>query len=130
MKASAVMTCFSMVLISAVFCYSPELEKRIWQPASWFEPLIKCKTGNKHSLGSYGCYCGPAFDKQFKKTPVDDLDRCCLQHKKCLEKYTTEGEDSLCSPTHLRDCEWNAINCMYALDIKKILRDGRNNLSC
>ncbi|XP_078349970.1 acidic phospholipase A2 KBf-grIB-like [Oculina patagonica] len=114
---------FAVLLISDVFCYHPELVKRKWQPLNWFEPLISCKTGEypPKSLKSYGCYCGTAIDRQFRKQPVDALDKCCQDHKKCLEEYTTEGKDSFCSSVHLYSCEEMAILCIKKLYVNAIL---------
>lgn len=68
---------------------------------------------------------------EVKRVDLSSDFRCCQDHKKCLEEYTTEGEDSLCSRKHLKYCESKAIDCMYDLDdINAILSDRRNNGGC
>ncbi|KAJ7358849.1 arachidonic acid secretion [Desmophyllum pertusum] len=108
MRAS-VLFFIAVFLISDVFCYSRKimLEKRKWQPLSWFEPLLSCnvKTNTRNKFPSYGCYCGTAIDTQFNKKPIDDVDTCCQKHKKCLEEYTNDHENSYCSSSHLINCE-------------------------
>lgn len=56
--------------------------------------FIKARSDDKYftdEMNQYGCWCGQTG----RGNPVDDLDRCCLQHNLCLNNILTKGcEDS------------------------------------
>ncbi|CAL1263496.1 unnamed protein product [Larinioides sclopetarius] len=63
------------------FHSKPQTKKfRIRRNVMQMARMLKCMSGcNPLSYRGYGCYCGYMGSGQ----PVDDIDRCCLQHDWC-----------------------------------------------